>query len=138
MMQVGNCSEFVNDCDCTEYESAFEEQRDEGVRVVPKQIRNFKKLNLVTKSAYILVAILFVIIPFTGLVLESLNINVISFYMIFALYILTIAVSLLAKQWKLVIVTTIGSMIIWAITLGLSEILWYYMKELFGIDISYR
>jgi len=54
--------------------------------------------------------------------------------MIFALYILTIAVSLLAKQWKLVIVTTIGSMIIWAITLGLSEILWYYMKELFGID----
>ncbi len=103
-----------------------------------KQIRNFKKLNLVTKSSYILVAILFVIIPFTGLVLESLNINVISFYMIFALYILTIAVSLLAKQWKLVIVTTIGSMIIWATTLGLSEVLWYYMKELFGIDISYR
>ena len=138
MMQVGNCSEFVNDCDCTEHESAFEEQRDEGGKVMPKQIRNFKKLNLVTKSSYILVAILFVIIPFTGLVLESLNINVISFYMIFALYILTIAVSLLAKQWKLVIVATIGSMIIWAITLGISEVLWYYMKELFGIDISYR
>ena len=103
-----------------------------------QKLRNFKKLNLVTKSSYILVAILFVIIPFTGLVLESLNINIISFYMIFALYILTIAVSLLAKQWKLVIVTTIGSMIIWAITLGISEVLWYYMKELFGIDISYR
>lgn len=36
MMQVGNCSEFVNDYYCTEYESAFEEQRDEGEKVMPK------------------------------------------------------------------------------------------------------
>lgn len=103
-----------------------------------EKIRNFKKMNLMTKSSYILVAILLVIIPFTGLVLESLNIKVISFYMIFDLYILTIVVSLFAKQWKLVIVATIGSMIIWAITLGVSEVLWYYLKALFGIDISYR
>ncbi len=103
-----------------------------------EKIRNFKKMNLITKCSYILVAILFAIIPFTGLVLESLNINVISFNMIFALYFLTIVVSLFAKQWKLVIVATIGSMIIWAITLGVSEVLWYYLKELFGIDISFR
>lgn len=103
-----------------------------------EKIRNFKKMNLITKSSYILVIILFTIIPFTGLTLEPLNINVISFYMIFALYILTIVVSLLAKQWKLAIVATIGSMIIWAITLGISEVLWYYLKELFVIDISHR
>ena len=36
MMQVGNCSEFVNDCDCTEYESSFKEQRDEGEKVMSK------------------------------------------------------------------------------------------------------
>ena len=95
-------------------------------------------MNLVTKISYVLVLILFTIIPFTGLVLESLNINIISLNMIFALYILTIVASLLAKQWKLIFVATIGSMIIWAITLGLSEVLWYCLKEFYGIDISYR
>lgn len=102
------------------------------------KIRNFKKMNLITKISYILLITLFVIIPFTGLVLESLNINIISLNMIFVLYILTIVASLMAKQWKLIVVATIGSMIIWAITLGLSEVLWYYLKEFFGIDISYR
>ena len=102
------------------------------------KIRNFKKMNLITKISYILLITLFVIIPFTGLVLESLNINILSLNMIFALYILTIVASLMAKQWKLIVVATIGSMIIWAITLGLSEVLWYYLKEFFGIDISYR
>ena len=102
------------------------------------KIRNFKKMNLITKISYILLITLFVIIPFTGLVLESLNINIISLNMIFALYILTIVASLMAKQWKLIVVATIGNMIIWAITLGLSEVLWYYLKEFFGIDISYR
>lgn len=102
------------------------------------KIRNFKKMNLITKISYILLITLFVIIPFTGLVLESLNINIISLNMIFALYILTIVASLMAKQWKLIVVATIGSMIIWAITLDLSEVLWYYLKEFYGIDISYR
>lgn len=102
------------------------------------KIRNFKKMNLITKISYILLITLFVIIPFTGLVLESLNINIISLNMIFALYILTIVASLMAKQWKLIVVATIGSMIIWAITLGLSEVLWYYLKEFYGTDISYR
>lgn len=96
-----------------------------------EKLKNFKMMNLITKIAYILVAILFIKIPFTGLVLESLNINVISFDMIFALNLLTIVVSLLAKQWKLAIIATIGSMIIWAITLGISEVMWYYLKELF-------
>lgn len=95
-------------------------------------------MNLITKISYILLITLFVIIPFTGLVLESLNINIISLNMIFALYILTIVASLLAKQWKLIVAATIGSMIIWAITLGLSEVLWYYLKEYYGIYISYR
>ena len=40
-------------------------------------------MNLVTKISYILVLILFIIITSTGLVLESLNINVISLNMIF-------------------------------------------------------
>ena len=102
------------------------------------KISDCKKMNLITKISYILLITLFVIIPVTGLVLESLNINIISLNMIFALYILTIVASLMAKQWKLIVVATIGSMIIWAITLGLSEVLWYYLKEFFGIDISYR
>lgn len=103
-----------------------------------EKIKKFENMNLVTKISYVLVLILFTIIPFTGLVLESLNINIISLDMIFALYILTLVVCLIAKQWKLIVVATIGSMMIWAITLGLSEVLWYYLKEFYGIDISYR
>lgn len=103
-----------------------------------KKIREFKKMNLLTRCSYILLTVLFTIIPFTGLILESLNIKIISFDMIFALYILTIIVSLLAKQWKLIIIATFGSLVILAITIGISEVAWYYLKELFGIDISYR
>lgn len=97
-----------------------------------------EKMNLRTKLAYLLVMVLLFTIPFTGLVLESMNINIINFNMILGLYAFTVLASLIAKQWKLVIIATIGSMIIWAITLGLSEVLWYCLKEFFGMDISYR
>ena len=103
-----------------------------------KKLRNFKNLSFINKYSYILAAILFISIPSTGLVLESLNINIISFEMIFALYVLTLLVSLLGKSLKLAILVTIGSLIIWAITLGVSEVLCYLLKEYFDIDISYR
>ncbi|MBF0778939.1 hypothetical protein [Streptococcus cuniculi] len=99
---------------------------------------NHHKKNLLTRIDQFLVALLFLIIPVTGLVLESLNIHIIGFEMVGALYLLAVAVSCLVKQWKLVVLATIGSMVIWAITIGLSEVLWYYAKEWFNIDISYR
>ena len=90
------------------------------------------------RISHILLVILFISIPFTGLVLESLDINIITFNMIFGLYILTILTLILTKQWKLIIIATIGTILIWAITLGLSELLWYLLKRYFDIDISYR
>lgn len=94
--------------------------------------------NLLKKTSHILLMVLFVSIPFTGLVLESLNINIITFNMIFGLYILTVLTLILTKQWKLIILATIGIILILAITLGLSEVLWYLLKKYFDIDISYR
>ncbi len=93
---------------------------------------------LLKRISHILLVILFISIPFTGLVLESLDINIITFNMIFGLYILTILTLILTKQWKLIIIATIGTILIWAITLGLSELLWYLLKRYFDIDISYR
>lgn len=94
--------------------------------------------DLLKRISHILLVILFISIPFTGLVLESLDINIITFNMIFGLYILTILTLILTKQWKLIIIATIGTILIWAITLGLSELLWYFLKRYFDIDISYR
>lgn len=77
-------------------------------------------------------------IPFTGLILESLNISIICFEFIFGLYVFSIVLSILAKEWKLILISTFGGLILWAMTIGISEILWYYLKYWFDIDISNR
>lgn len=106
------------------------------------KMKNFrekwKKLNWIARIAYILVGILFLIIPIEGLIFESFNMTLVDYNTVLGLYILTIIISLFSKQWKLALVAAVGGMVIFAATIGLSEVLWYYLKQWFGIDISYR
>ena len=76
--------------------------------------------------------LLFIMIPFTGLILESLNISIIKFEIILGIYVLSIIFSILAKNWKLILIATIGGLVLWAITIGIAEVLWYYLKSWFG------
>ena len=103
-----------------------------------KFIKKRKNLNLFSKCSYLSVCLLFIMIPFTGLILESLNISIIKFEIILGIYVLSIIFSILAKNWKLILIATIGGLVLWAITIGIAEVLWYYLKSWFGVDISYR
>ena len=103
-----------------------------------KFIKKWKNLNLFIKCSYLSVCLLFIMIPFTGLILESLNISIIKFEIILGIYVLSIIFSILAKNWKLILIATIGGLVLWAITIGIAEVLWYYLKSWFGVDISYR
>ena len=103
-----------------------------------KFIKKWKNLNLFSKYSYLSVCLLFIMIPFTGLILESLNISIIKFEIILGIYVLSIIFSILAKNWKLILIATIGGLVLWAITIGIAEVLWYYLKSWFGVDISYR
>ena len=103
-----------------------------------KFIKKLKNLNLFSKCSYLSVCLLFIMIPFTGLILESLNISIIKFEIILGIYVLSIIFSILAKNWKLILIATIGGLVLWAITIGIAEVLWYYLKSWFGVDISYR
>ena len=98
-------------------------------------IIKWKNMNIFNKCSYLLVCILFIMIPFTGLILESLNISIIKFEIIFGIYVLSIIFSLLTKNWKMILIATIGGLMLWAITIGITEILWYCLKSWFGIDI---
>ncbi|MDU5324773.1 MAG: hypothetical protein E6149_08880, partial [Peptoniphilus harei] len=102
-----------------------------------KKFKENRVMTIANKVSYISLIVLFVLIPFTGLVLESFNIHIVTFNMIFGLYIFTVLTALIAKQWKLIVMATIGSLLIWAVTMGLSEVLWYCLKKYFDIDISY-
>lgn len=103
-----------------------------------KFIKKWKNLNLFSKYSYLSICLLFIMIPFTGLILESLNISIIKFEIILGIYVLSIIFSILAKNWKLILIATIGGLVLWAITIGIAEVLWYYLKSWFGVDISYR
>lgn len=100
--------------------------------------KKWSSMDLFGKCSYLSVGLLFFLIPFTGLVLESLNISIIKFEIILGIYVLSIICSILAKKWKLIIIATVGALLLWAITIGIAEILWYYLKSWFNIDISYR
>ncbi len=103
-----------------------------------KITEKYKKFDFLNRCAYIGVFALLILIPFTGLVLESFNIHIITANMLYALYIFNIALCILTKNWKLLLLTAVGSLFVWALTMGMSEVLWYYLKAWFGIDISYR
>ena len=38
----------------------------------------------------------------------------------------------------MILIATVGGLMVWAITIGIAEVLWYYLNAWFGIDISYR
>lgn len=103
-----------------------------------KVFKNWKSTTCLKKISHILLIILFISIPFTGLVLESFNIYIISFNMIFGLYVLTLIMLIITRQWALIFIATLGFILLFALTLGLSEILWYLLKKYYDIDISYR
>ncbi|MDY2795381.1 hypothetical protein [Peptostreptococcus porci] len=98
----------------------------------------WKKLSCMSRIEYILVGILFLIIPIEGLIFESFNVTLVDYKIVLGIYILAIVISLLSRQWKLALIVIVGGILVLAITIGLSEVLGYYLKEWFGIDISHR
>lgn len=70
--------------------------------------KKWSSMDLFGKCSYLSVGLLFFLIPFTGLVLESLNISIIKFEIILGIYVLSIICSILAKKWKLIIIATVG------------------------------
>ena len=105
---------------------------------IKRVILKWKDMHFFCKCSYLLICILFIMIPFTGLILESFNISIISFNFILGIYVLCIVFSILAKDWKMILIATVGGLMVWAITIGIAEVLWYYLNAWFGIDISYR
>lgn len=73
-------------------------------------IIKWKNMNIFNKCSYLLVCVLFIMNPFTGLILESLNMSIIKFEIIFGIYVLSIIFSLLAKNWKMILIATIGGL----------------------------
>ena len=84
-------------------------------------IKKWKNQNFFSKCSYLSVCLLFIMIPFTGLVLESLNISIIEFEIIFEMYVLSIIFSILAKNWKLILIATIGALVLRIISLAERE-----------------
>ena len=101
-------------------------------------IKKWNKINCLTRIAYLLTVLLFAVILIEGLILESLNMPIIDFNIVLFIYVLSIIFSVISRQWKLILVSTFGALIVWAVTIGISEVLWYYLKKWMGIDISYR
>lgn len=75
---------------------------------------------------------------FEGLVLESFNLSLLGYQEFYFLYIVSIICSFFTKKCDLILMAVIGPVIAWALTLGLAEVLWYYLLTWFHIDISYR
>lgn len=96
------------------------------------------ELNWLSRIAYIVVAILFLIIPIEILILESFNIAIIDWLGLEVLLGASILASIIAREWKLILIAIVGAYVVLGISWGLSSVLWYYLNEWFGIDISYR
>ena len=95
----------------------------------------WKELNWLSRVAYILVAITLLSLPIEGLIFESFDIAIIDIDVLIVLHYVSTAIAMFARQWKLAFV---GFYVSYGITIGLSEVLWYYLKAWVGIDISYR
>lgn len=101
--------------------------------------KKWSQLPSLAKTAYALTGFLLLLIPFEGLVLESFNLAIPGIYAIVScLYWAGIVLAAVSKQWKLLLIAVIAPWLMWALTIGLSEVLWHYLKTWFGIDISYR
>ncbi len=69
-----------------------------------KILKAWKNSNIFGKCAYLSLCLLFFMIPFTGLILELLNISIINIEFIYGIYVISIIFSVLAKKWKLVLI----------------------------------
>lgn len=98
----------------------------------------WKELNWLSRVAYILVAITLLSLPIEGLIFESFDIAIIDIDVLIVLHYVSTAIAMFARQWKLALVAFVGFYVSYGITIGLSEVLWYYLKAWVGIDISYR
>ncbi len=97
------------------------------------------ELTWIGRAAYIAAGLLFILMVVEGLVLESLGMSIPgAVALVDGLYVATIVLALFAKQWKLAVIVFVGFWLLWAFLMGVSEVLWYYLKTWFGIDISYR
>lgn len=101
-----------------------------------KDIEKWKELFF--KLPKILTYFVLFMIPFSGLVLDSFNIGGMSLEVVYGLCIIIMILSLVTRQWKYFFIAPIGSLLMFSITLGLSEFLWWFLLENFDIDISYR
>ncbi len=92
-------------------------------------------MNFVTKTAYILVTMLFAMYPFAAIVLEPFGIFIVTHTMVNRFQYLTILVCLLGKKWKLATIAVVAPFIAGAIVIGLSEFLGYYLEVWFGFEL---
>ena len=102
-----------------------------------KYIDKWKQLSLLAKIAYILVGTLFIIIPIE-LMIEALGNPIIGMDILEKWYILAIVTSLLAKKWKLAIITFVGGILVYSFMIGMAEFVGWYFNIAYGIDISGR
>lgn len=117
----------------------------QGMYTTLEEIRMFNKIRTCWKSADWIKRIscsltFFVIfgIFFEGLVLESFRLSMLGYQGFHCLYIVAIICSFFTKKWRLILIAIIGPIVAWALTIGLAEVLWYYLLKWFDIDISYR
>ncbi len=103
-----------------------------------KITERWKGANWLCRISYLLIGLLFFWIPFEGLVLESFDLHFLGAQGVYALYIATIISTVIARRWKLTLLTIVGALLIYAAVIGIAEVLWYYLKTWFDIDISYR
>ncbi|MDY6065672.1 MAG: hypothetical protein SPI59_05020 [Finegoldia sp.] len=112
------------------------------IKNIKKSIENFKErwkdMNFLSRPAHILVGLLFFIIPFEMLVIESFSYGLFDAEFVFFLYILSIIVAIIAREFKLALVALLGGFIVLFITYFTADALCYYLKKFFDIDISHR
>lgn len=94
----------------------------------------WKQESWIGKISYLLTGILFIWLPFEGLVLNLFfDIQVIGFDGGYALYIVTMICAIIARKWLLLLVVAFGTIFIFAAMIGIAEVLGYYLHTWFGI-----
>lgn len=101
-------------------------------------IEKWSEKSWICKIAYLLTGVLFFWLPFEGLVLGAFSLHLLGFQGIWGLYIAALICAIIAKKWLLLFIVAVGFWLIFAAVLGLAEVLWYYSKFFFDIDLFIR